>query len=93
MKLSSLTRRCRSWRELKAHAVIEVKVLLLEWKVLDTCLLIVDIHNIFHNIAYWMQTKLSVAQRVPLYDLGFELLPELSYVFLTPFASSSHLFV
>ncbi|ETW00034.1 hypothetical protein H310_07470 [Aphanomyces invadans] len=78
MKLSSLASRCRSWSELKAHVVFEVKVLLLEWKALLFGLAWQYIHNIFHNTAYWMQSKLSLAQRMPLYDLGFELLPELT---------------
>jgi hypothetical protein len=39
----------------------------------------IDVHNIFHNWAYWIQgNKLSVEQRYTLYDLGFELMPELT---------------
>lgn len=42
-------------------------------------LTLIDIHGIFHNLAYWVQSsQLSDIQRFPLYDLGFELMPELS---------------
>ncbi|CAK4086322.1 unnamed protein product [Aphanomyces euteiches] len=66
----------RSWNELVEYTIFELKICLVEWKALLFGIAWQYIHSIFHNLAYWMQTKLSPAQRVPLYDQGFELLPE-----------------
>ncbi|DBA04919.1 TPA: hypothetical protein N0F65_006921, partial [Lagenidium giganteum] len=58
---------------------IELKLLAAEWKVILPCVVMQYVHGIFHNWAYYIQGhKLSVEQRFPLYDLGFELMPELS---------------
>lgn len=40
-----------------------------------------DVHGVFHNVAYWIQGNvLSVEQRYTLYDAGYALMPELTYV-------------
>jgi hypothetical protein len=40
-----------------------------------------DVHGVFHNVAYWIQGNvLSVEQRFTLYDAGYALMPELTYV-------------
>lgn len=58
---------------------IELHLIKKEWKILLPCVLMQYIHAIFHNIAYWIQgNKLTVEQRFTLYDLGFDLMPELS---------------
>lgn len=43
--------------------------------------MLADVHGVFHNLAYWVQgSQLSDIQRYPLYDLGFDLMPELRSV-------------
>lgn len=38
-------------------------------------------HGVFHNLAYWIQGNvLSVEQRYTLHDVGYEIMPELTYV-------------
>ncbi|TYZ66357.1 hypothetical protein PybrP1_006954 [[Pythium] brassicae (nom. inval.)] len=61
------------------YAKIELQLLRKEWKILLPCVIMQYVHGVFHNLAYWVQgSKLSQIQRYPLYDLGFELMTELS---------------
>ncbi|KAG9403174.1 hypothetical protein AC1031_006726 [Aphanomyces cochlioides] len=68
----------RSWQEFKQNLIFELKIAKLEWKALLFGIVWQYLHSVLHNLAYWMQTKLSLEQRVPLYDQGFILLGELS---------------
>lgn len=66
------------------YVKIELKLLAKEWKIILPCVIMQYVHSIFHNLAYYIQGKyLSTEQRFTLYDLGFELMPE-----LTGFATS-----
>ncbi|KAF0686786.1 Aste57867_21449 [Aphanomyces stellatus] len=78
MKIAGCTITFRTINELKVHLLFELKIILAEWKLILIGLLCQYIHSIFHNLAYWMQMKLTPEQRMPLYDQGFELLPELT---------------
>ncbi|KDO24225.1 hypothetical protein SPRG_09859 [Saprolegnia parasitica CBS 223.65] len=66
----------RTWPELKQHLLFELKLALCDWKILLFGLLWQYLHNILHNLAYWIQSRLTPVQRTPLYDVGFNLLPE-----------------
>jgi len=69
----------RSRANFVKYVRIELQLLKKEWKILLPCVIMQYIHGIFHNLAYWVQgSQLSKIQRFPLYDLGFELMPELS---------------
>ncbi|KAF0686787.1 Aste57867_21450 [Aphanomyces stellatus] len=76
MKIGSSQIHLRSWNEFTRHLVFELKIALKEWKWMLFGLLWQYLHSIFHNLAYWMQTKLTLEQRMPLYDSGFVLLGE-----------------
>ncbi|KAJ0400752.1 hypothetical protein P43SY_005473 [Pythium insidiosum] len=61
------------------YVKIELQLLAKEWKILLPCVIMQYVHGVFHNLAYWIQeNKLELIQRYTLYDLGFELMPELS---------------
>ncbi|OQR96867.1 hypothetical protein THRCLA_07145 [Thraustotheca clavata] len=66
----------RSWEEIKQHVIFEAMIALKDWKILLYGLAWQYIHSIFHNLAYWIQGRLTIEQRTPLYDLGYNLLPE-----------------
>ncbi|RLN48646.1 hypothetical protein BBJ29_002544 [Phytophthora kernoviae] len=58
---------------------IEIQLLLKEWKIILPCVIMQYVHAIFHNLAYYIQGNyLSTEQRFTLYDLGYELMPELT---------------
>uniref|UniRef100_A0AAV1T7C5 Sphingomyelin synthase-like domain-containing protein n=1 Tax=Peronospora matthiolae TaxID=2874970 RepID=A0AAV1T7C5_9STRA len=60
------------------YVKIELQLLRLEWKIILPCVIMQYVHAIFHNLAYYIQgNQLSIEQRFTLYDLGFELLPEI----------------
>ncbi|CAI5722763.1 unnamed protein product [Peronospora effusa] len=57
---------------------IEIQLLMQEWKFILPCTIMQYVHAIFHNLAYYIQGNyLSIEQRFTLYDLGFQLMPEL----------------
>lgn len=58
--------------------MIEYQLLRFEWKWIAGGVLATYLHSVFTNIAYHIQSKLSIEQRFPLYDLGYEILPELT---------------
>lgn len=69
----------RSREEFSKYIKIELQLLRKEWKILLPCIIMQYVHGVFHNLAYWVQgSQLSDIQRYPLYDLGFDLMPELS---------------
>lgn len=69
----------RSKDDFRQYARVEWELLKREWKIILPCLIMQYVHGIFHNLAYYIQGyKLSTEQRFTLYDLGFELMPELS---------------
>ncbi|CAI5714647.1 unnamed protein product [Hyaloperonospora brassicae] len=60
------------------YVKIELQLLKQEWKILLPCTIMQYLHAIFHNLAYYIQgNELAIEQRFTLYDLGFELLPEI----------------
>ncbi|KAG6572799.1 Transmembrane protein [Phytophthora cinnamomi] len=66
------------------YVKIEIELLKREWKIILPCVIMQYLHAIFHNIAYYIQAHyLSVEQRFTLYDVGYELMSE-----LTGFAAS-----
>ncbi|CAH0481073.1 unnamed protein product [Peronospora belbahrii] len=57
---------------------IEMQLLKQEWKTILPCTIMQYIHGVFHNLAYYIQGNyLTTEQRFTLYDLGYELMPEL----------------
>ncbi|KAL4099546.1 hypothetical protein PRIC1_007349 [Phytophthora ramorum] len=61
------------------YVKIELQLLAREWKIILPCVIMQYVHAIFHNLAYYIQGNyLSTEQRFTLYDLGYELMPELT---------------
>ncbi|KAK1947338.1 Phosphatidylinositol:ceramide inositolphosphotransferase 2 [Phytophthora citrophthora] len=61
------------------YVKIELQLLAKEWKIILPCVIMQYVHAIFHNLAYYIQGHyLSTEQRFTLYDLGYELMPELT---------------
>lgn len=67
----------RSRTNIIVHFLMELKMLVTHARFISFAILFQLVHNIFTNIAYYYHTKLSAAQRVPLADVGFAVLPKL----------------
>lgn len=73
----------RTWQlrdrnSIVTYLKIEMQLLMQEWKIILPCVIIQYVHGVFHNVAYYIQGNyLSTEQRFTLYDLGYELMPEL----------------
>ena len=68
----------RSRTNIIVHFLLELSMLKTHSKFIMFAIFFQFVHNCFTNIAYYYQTKLSAAQRVPLTDIGFALLPKLT---------------
>lgn len=71
-------RNIRTGDEMLAQAWIELAIFRKEFFFITFTFLWNFVHSIFTNIVYAFEAKLTAAQRVPLNDLGFNILPELS---------------
>ncbi|POM58476.1 Transmembrane protein [Phytophthora palmivora] len=68
----------RDKENFKNYVKIELQLLAQEWKIILPCVFMQYAHAIFHNLAYYIQGHyLSTEQRFTLYDLGYELMPEI----------------
>lgn len=70
--------RFRRRDEIVLHFMVELNMLWRDLLVFVTGFLFQWFHSIFTNIAYYYHTHLSAAQRVPLKDVAYDVLPLLS---------------
>jgi len=68
----------RSRTNVIVHFLLEFAMLVTHARFLIFAILFQFVHNISTNIAYYYHSKLSAAQRVPLADVGFAVLPKLT---------------
>uniref|UniRef100_A0A7S2KAV4 Sphingomyelin synthase-like domain-containing protein n=1 Tax=Leptocylindrus danicus TaxID=163516 RepID=A0A7S2KAV4_9STRA len=68
----------RSGDEMLAQAWIELAIFRKEIFFITFTFLWNFVHSVFTNIVYVIEAELTAAQRVPLNDLGFNMLPELN---------------
>lgn len=68
--------RFRSREEIVLHFIMEINMLRRDWVIVFVGVLMQWLHSILTNIAYYYHTQLSAAQRTPLKDIAYEMLPE-----------------
>lgn len=84
----------RSREDIVLHFLIELTMLRTDWALILFGLLFQWVHSVLTNVAYYYHAKLTAAQRVPLQDVSFEILPILKgdwwmvseYIFYTMIA-------
>ena len=67
--------RFRTREEVVLHFMVELNMLRRDAAVIFFGVLFQWFHSVFTNIAYYYHTQLSAAQRVPLKDIAYEVLP------------------
>lgn len=70
--------RFRTREEIVLHFMIELNMLWRDLGVLFGAVIVQFFHSILTNLAYYYHTQLSAAQRVPLKDIAYDVLPVLS---------------
>ncbi|GMH73862.1 hypothetical protein TrRE_jg9244 [Triparma retinervis] len=69
----------RSAEHIKSQLRIEFHLLVQEWKWLTLGFAMQIVHSTFTNLVYYFENKyMTGAQRMPLYDLGFDLFPTIT---------------
>ena len=65
----------RSRENIIIHFLMEAKMLRTEWPILSLTIFFSFFHSAVTNVAYWQHARLSAANRVPLQDIAFDILP------------------